>query len=198
MPIRPPAPPPPSPLRSATRHARVRRRMAAVRVCASAPPPPSGPARGLNLTTAYNSGRTNGHGGTGATAATSLVSNSPFHTSLLPPKLPSRRLPPPSTRSTLYRRDPKQLSVLGPCAKLTAHAVQLLAFRSMCERMSGNGAPAVARRSPNPPPPHTTHDACTASESPHRRPHTPGGPFHLDIPPPHTPGGPFHLGSLFR
>ena len=35
---------------------------------ASAPPPPSGPARGLNLTTAYNSGRTNGHGATGATA----------------------------------------------------------------------------------------------------------------------------------
>ena len=70
------------------------RRCAGERVCASAPPPPSAPARGLNLTTAYNSGRTNGHGATGATAATSLVSNSPFHTSLLPPKLPSRRLPP--------------------------------------------------------------------------------------------------------
>ena len=40
----------------------------------------------------------------------------------------------------------------------------------MCERMSGIGDPAVARRSPNPPPPHTTHDACTTSESPH--PHT--------------------------
>ena len=184
MPIRPPAPPPP--LRSATRHAlEYARRCAGERVCASAPPPPSAPARGLNLTTAYNSGRTNGHGATGATAATSLVSNSPFHTSLLPPKLPSRRLPPPSTCSeSCTRRDPKQLSVLGPCAKLTANAVQLLAFRSMCERMSGNGAPAVARRSPNPPPPHTTHDACTTSESPHRRPHTPGGPF--------------HLGSLFR
>ena len=55
---------------------------------------------------------------------------------------------------------------------------------------------AVARRSPNPPPPHTTHDACTTSESPHRRPHTPGGPFHLDIPPAAHTWGSLPLGEL--
>ena len=42
---------------------------AAVRVrLRPAPAVRSRPARGLNLTTAYNSGRTNGHGATGATA----------------------------------------------------------------------------------------------------------------------------------
>ena len=45
----------------------LRPRCAGVRL-RPAPAVRSRPARGLNLTTAYNSGRTNGHGATGATA----------------------------------------------------------------------------------------------------------------------------------
>ena len=55
---------------------------------------------------------------------------------------------------------------------------------------------AVARRSPNPPPPHTTPAPPPNLPTAHRT-HQ-GVPSTWTSPPPHTPGGPFHLESLFR